>query len=613
MNTTRPYHPIDAPAAVRTAVWFPLWLKLGVMLGAFVAVVVAGVRWRDFEDAVVRRQVDRELRQRGVAAAVAAMLDGDEVAQWDRRGAELRPAYQAAVDNIRAVRSASDVRWIGLLGRRDGRVVYLLDGEEEDPVPALYPFFDVSPALTAAFAGELGFGTAIEDEFGVWDSAFAPIADSRGRVTAVAVVDLDADWREETLAELRRAVLIEILATAAAALAGAILFSRYLARHLARLASASEEVARGRFDVQVAIESRDEVGVLASSFNTMVSGLRERDFLRDAFGRYLPESVTRLLLSDPEAMRPGGRLQIVTVMMSDLRGYTSLTAELGPQATIEILNAYLSRMTEVIEAHGGTINEFIGDAILALFGAPHVGEDDARRAVTCAARMQAALDAFNQELAERGVAPLEMGIGIDTGEVMVGNIGSMRRVKWGVLGDTVNRAARVESFTVGGEVLITADTREAAGGDLEVRGPIAAKAKGQARPLEFYAVIRAGDAAVPGEVAEDDALRSVQLTAIAFLVVSKEVSTEALHVDMVSLGERTAVLEFSGTAPEPLTDLELQVMTSPVPVRGVYGKVLHANWTPQRCVVRFTSLPADARARLLAAQPAATQNPGGWP
>src|SRR6185369_15972615 len=153
----------------------------------------------------------------------------------------------------------------------------------------------------------------------------------------------------------------------------------------------------------------------------------------------------------------------VTIMMSDLRAFTAVSERLGPEQVVHMLNRYLGAMAEIILRYQGTIDEFIGDAILAIFGAPVTRGDDARRALSCALAMQLALEVVNQENAKEGLPALEMGIAIHTGEVVVGNIGSDRRAKYGVVGPPVNIAGRIESYSVGGQVLISGETLAAAG------------------------------------------------------------------------------------------------------------------------------------------------------
>src|SRR6266446_9972278 len=187
---------------------------------------------------------------------------------------------------------------------------------------------------------------------------------------------------------------------------------------------------------------------------------RAHELVRRAFGRYVSEEVAESLLRDPEGLELGGEERDATILMSDLRGFTAMAERLAPREVIEILNLYLETMVDVIGQYEGTIDEIIGDAILVIFGAPVACHDHAAKAVACGLAMQLAMTDVNQRLAAKAGVQLEMGVGIHTGRVIVGNIGSLRRTKYAAVGSNVNLAGRVESFSTGGQVLITGAARE---------------------------------------------------------------------------------------------------------------------------------------------------------
>jgi class 3 adenylate cyclase len=222
--------------------------------------------------------------------------------------------------------------------------------------------------------------------------------------------------------------------------------------------SAMSVTENGSYQDALDVKSRDEVGQLTMAFNEMMEGLRQRDFIRDTFGRYVTKEVVEELIGTPNGLELGGETREITIMFSDLRGFTPLCEQLRPDQVIEILNRYLGKMTPVIGQYNGTINEFIGDAILTIFGAPIRRDDSSTRAVACAVALQLAMEDLNHENRDRGLPPLFMGIGIHTGDVIVGNIGSKERAKYGVVGHNINLASRVEGATVGGQILITQST-----------------------------------------------------------------------------------------------------------------------------------------------------------
>jgi len=185
---------------------------------------------------------------------------------------------------------------------------------------------------------------------------------------------------------------------------------------------------------------------------------RNEKFIRATFGRYLSDEIVTEILERPEGLELGGDLREVTIMMSDIRGFTTLSEQLAPQQVVAMLNRYLGAMTDIIMANNGTIDEFIGDAILTVFGAPQRRHDDADRAVRCALAMQAAMAGINADNRAAGLPELATGIALNTGSVIAGNIGSERRSKYGFVGHPMNVTSRIEDHCLGGEILISDST-----------------------------------------------------------------------------------------------------------------------------------------------------------
>src|SRR5439155_1753592 len=214
-------------------------------------------------------------------------------------------------------------------------------------------------------------------------SAFAPVLDARGRTAAVLEVDYPVDFYFDRLRELDTTIALGSLAGVVLALILAVVFARRLTRPIVALTGAAGRVAGGDLSQALAVTSRDEVGQLTRAFNAMVEGLRQREVIRNAFGRYVSPEVARAVLESPGGLALGGRKREITVLMSDLRGYTRFAEHGDPAGVMEVLNDYLGRMADVVIAHGGTINEFIGDAIFPVYGAspgPALRAARARRA-----------------------------------------------------------------------------------------------------------------------------------------------------------------------------------------------------------------------------------------
>jgi class 3 adenylate cyclase/CheY-like chemotaxis protein len=195
---------------------------------------------------------------------------------------------------------------------------------------------------------------------------------------------------------------------------------------------------------------------------------RNEKFIRATFGRYLTDEIVTQILERPEGLELGGDLRRVSIMLSDIRGFTTLSEHLAPAQVVTLLNRYLGAMTDIIMKYHGTIDEFIGDAILAVFGAPLQRDDDADRAVQCALEMQAAMKAINAQNEAEGLPIIESGIAINTGDVIAGNIGSEKRSKYGFVGHPMNVASRIEDVTAGGQIHISDSTLLSLKGDYTV-------------------------------------------------------------------------------------------------------------------------------------------------
>ncbi len=253
---------------------------------------------------------------------------------------------------------------------------------------------------------------------------------------------------DEKLAPARRLsrwiLVVSLGGIALAAIVG-MGFARRLSRPVQQLARHTRVIASGDYQTPLNLKREDELGALANAFNAMSSGLAERDQVRDLLDKNVSPEVAAEMMR--EGSRLGGEERRVTVLFADLRGFTTMSEHLPPQEVVSLLNRYLDRMTEAIEAEGGVIDKFIGDEVMALFGAPVPSTQCALRAIKAALRMREALGKLNRELAAEGLAPLSFGIGINTARVVAGNIGSANRLNYSVIGDGVNLAARLQSQT----------------------------------------------------------------------------------------------------------------------------------------------------------------------
>ena len=436
--------------------------------------------------------------------------------------------------------------------------------------------------LDQAFRDGVATHTRIyRNQSGTWLTAFAPVRDPRGRVFAVLDVDYRVDVYLARLAGVRHVVLGASLLGGAVALVTGIVLARRVTGPVSVLTRGVIRVAGGDLSQALPVRSADEVGQLTRAFKAMQEGLRQRDFIRDTFGRYVSPEVAQTLLESPEGLRLGGEKREVTVLMSDLRGYTRFVEEGDPAVVVEVLNQYLGGMTDIIVEHGGTINEFVGDGIVAFFGAPLRADDHAERAAACALAMQVALVELNRALAARGRPRLDMGIGLNTGDAIVGNVGSEKRAKYTAVGTAINLAARVEGCTVGGQVLLSPFTYERLGGVAEVGPPIPVEVKGIREPLLLYE-LRALGGRYPRRLPEADtagaALAPVDLPVACWVIEGKTIRPEAFTGRVTRLGPRRLEARFGAHSAilAPLTNVRLRLTFSTLgqDSEDLYGKVI---------------------------------------
>lgn len=317
-------------------------------------------------------------------------------------------------------------------------------------------------------------------------------------------------------------------------------------------------------------------------------------FIRKTFGRYMSDEVVEKLLESPDGLELGGKSLEVTVVFSDLRGFSAISEAYSPEAVVGMLNDYLKVMTEVIFKYQGTINEFMGDGILILFGAPTMREDDADRAIACCIEMQQAMKKVNGINREKGLPELEMGLGLNTGRVVAGNVGSDMRVKYSVVGSNVNLASRVESFTVGGQILVTRSTLEAMKSEAVVRNHFSVSFKGIREPVDLYEIsgIRGKYRLDLPDQDENPAKIDPALEVLLDLLEGKQSSGKTVPGRITHSGKKSAFL--AAQIPlEPLSNLRISTEGCSA---QAYAKVMALREGIHE--IRFTSVPEEFAAML---------------
>ncbi len=404
----------------------------------------------------------------------------------------------------------------------------------------------------------------------------------------------------------------ELNTRAVASRMAAVQSLKTLHSNLKHLTWKTQQVAAGDLEEKV-----DFMGDFSTAFNSMTQQLKDsreqllklntqlearNHFIRETFGRYTSDDIVEVLLDMPEGLKLGGEKRELTILMSDLRGFTALVERLEPTAVVAMLNYYFSAMIEIIQQHGGTIDEIIGDAILVLFGAPVVMPDAAQRAVRCSLQMQQAMQEVNEHNALMGWPEIGMGIALHTGESVVGNLGSTKRSKYGVVGRTVNLTARIESFTVGGQVLVSPTLIQAAGPGLILGEEIEVSAKGMREPLSCRELLGHEDFPELGvEVQERQFMMLARPVSCYFVrLAGKHLEDQRHPATLMGLAQGQAVLATAS----PLTRhsniiLRLEGGAGQAEEHELYAKVIRILDEPDNCcVLHFTSVSLGMQVQL---------------
>ena len=355
----------------------------------------------------------------------------------------------------------------------------------------------LSPAAQAALAGRLASEPSAGgipdwelagERFLARRAAVIPGA-APGDAEFLLLASLDAE-----LAFLRR--LSQVLLAVGggillAALATSFGLARGITRPVAALGRAARKVGAGELDTKVEITTGDELEELGGAFNEMVAGLRERDLIKRSFERYVSKAVAEEVLRNPTLAKLGGSRREITAMFVDLGGFTGISEALAPEAVVAHLNEYFEAACGAILAQDGAVSEFQGDGIVAFWGAPLARADDAARACLAALGCEEALTALRARWEARGLPRLRFRIGLHTGEMVVGEVGSAERGKYAVVGDAMNLASRIEGANkiFGSRILISQATRERAGDAVECRELDAIRVVGRQQPVRVYEVL----------------------------------------------------------------------------------------------------------------------------
>jgi len=433
---------------------------------------------------VPARQLVFELMQTNVlsiAATAASMLDADEHEKIKSRDDQSGDTYLRIEEKLRRARNANrrqdiDVKFLYTMRpypENPAKAQFVVDaeerGEDKSNVGDIYKVDNPNYKFRVnEFQVEEEF---VRDQWGTWLTANAPVRDARGEAVAAVGADVSAD---DALGHLRG-----LLVSGAIALGASVLFAwllsnilaRRLAAPLAAIRATVEKISGGDFRQTLNIRSNDEFGEVAKALNEMSLGLQQRDDLKGALARYVSEDILQDVIYAGKSTELFSQRKKVTILFADVRGFTNMSEQSSPEETVAFLNQYFEKMIDAIFKNQGHLNKFMGDGLMALFGALRDDEFQEEHAVQAALDMRMVLAklksewAVSEDAAQRNISSLEIGIGINTGLAIVGNIGSKQRMEFTAIGDAVNLASRLEQATrdrAGVDILVSEYTFVAA-------------------------------------------------------------------------------------------------------------------------------------------------------
>jgi class 3 adenylate cyclase len=452
----------------------------------------------------------------------------------------------------------------------DNTLRFIIDNDT-DPETQVTPedVFDIEEIALKALTGE-PTTTDFRQYTPPWSgllSAFAPVYDSSGKIYCIAGVDISDEaiiFQHDATVQRH---IVQIIALVISIISSGIMFVLY----------------------------RQKIKQL-NIFNTRLRQLVEEEpqravTLHQTFGRYLSDDIVKSLLESPQGLALGGKKQTITILMTDIRGFTRMSEQMQVEDVVTMLNHYYGVMVDAIYKYNGTVIEIIGDAILAIFGAPVAYENHADSAIACAVEMQRSMELVNEWNILNNYPVLDMGIGINTGETIVGNIGSPKVMKYNVIGKTVNLASHIESYTTGGQVFVSEYSFNLVKTNLRVVQTFEVLPKGVQKPVKVYQI----DAIGPPYNLELK-VRELPLTYFeepvpvsCFHITDKDVGDKKLdyYLSAVSAEQATIIAKEGGNAFEIFENIKLVNSNN----AEVFAKIIRK--TNEGLLIRFTT---DAKA-----------------
>jgi len=294
----------------------------------------------------------------------------------------------------------------------------------------------------------------------------------------------------ETVAQSQKKIRLFILLALCVGLLGAWLLAYIIVKPIRRLVQGVKAITEGEYP-QIQMKSNDEIGLLVSNFNEMSRNLREKELIKRAFSQYVSENILESFLQNPTSLQLGGTRTEATILFTDIRSFTALAEHLEPSEVVHILNDYFAAVVEIVQKYEGTLDKFIGDAVMAVFGTPISHKNDEERAVRAALEMNDRFQLLKQKWVREGYPEIEIGIGINTGEVIAGNVGSLQKLAYTVIGNSVNMAARIEKLNkrFHTQILISASTYKHLESILDAIPLPPTRVRGKSEEIQVYVVV----------------------------------------------------------------------------------------------------------------------------
>ena len=446
---------------------------------------------------LLRREVHRKVHS--VASTAALFIAPADVAAITHSGDEDKPEYARIEKVLRAVRNAnrrSDI-WVDkiwtLVAAPGDRAASTYGVDLEDSPGQTHhpgdPFEVNGKAISKSLEQIHKFDNQLNNFQIGYDTGFAPIFDSSGKLVAELGVKLG--WAPNTmLGNVWQYLLPPFVVTVALALILAILLSRSVTVPLYSLRATVEEIGQGHLDTAAVPRGAIEFVDMARAINSMSVGLRERETIKQAFSGYLSREVLDIIVRDGKVPELKGERRDVSVLFADIRDFTSISETKPPEEVVELLSEFFERMVDVVQRNHGMIDKFTGDGMMAIFGAPIEDSRHAEQAVVTAIEMQSELSKLRANWQQQGLVGFSMGIGINSGNAIVGNIGSRAHMEYTAIGDTVNLASRLQTATKELEagILVSKATRDAAGSQFHGKPLGEIQVKGRVQPVAIYGV-----------------------------------------------------------------------------------------------------------------------------